>query len=332
MAHRVLILGCGAIAGGYDADRSPDERPLSHAGTIAQNDSFDLVACVDPDDATRSAFVERWGVQQAAPSLGALGAAPGDYDLIVIASPTGHHAAHLEWAATMKPRAVICEKPLASDLAQAEELAGRYEAAGIPLAVNYLRRWAPKIVVESGRIATGEYGAPIAASAIYTKGIVHNGGHMVDLLRFLLGDLQLHSVGPARFDHWDDDPTVSAILTAENGAPVHLIAGDARQVTQFELVLSFEKAQVAFRDGGRRIEHRVVEDSAVYAGYRELGLATSSAGALDGAMTSAYGNIRKTLDQGAPLASTARTALAAQRLCEDIRRKALDRLDKGTPE
>ncbi len=331
MAYRVLIIGCGAIAGGYDADRSPQDWPLSHAGAIARDDRFELMACVDPNDATRNAFASRWDVQQSLPSLDALGAKPGDFDLIVIASPTGHHAAQLEWAATMKPRAVFCEKPLGSEIAQAEELANRYEAGGIPLAVNYLRRWAPKIVMEAGRIAAGKYGALISASAIYTKGIVHNGGHMVDLLRFLIGDLELPSVGPARFDHWDDDPTVSAILTAKNQAPVHLVAGDARHVTQFELELSFEKAQVALRDGGRRIEHRVVEDSAVYAGYLELGPATSSAGALDGAMTNAYGNIHKTLQQNAPLASTGATALAAQRLCEDIRRKAFDRLDKGTP-
>ena len=331
MAYRVLIIGCGAIAGGYDAQRSPDEWPLSHAGAIAGDDSFELVACVDPDDATRDAFARRWDVPQAAASLDALGAKPGEFDLIVIASPTGHHAAHLDWAATMKPRAVFCEKPLGSDLAQAEKLAGQYEAAGVPLAVNYLRRWGPKIVMEAGRIAAGKYGALIAASAIYTKGIVHNGGHMVGLLRFLVGEVGLHSVGPARFDHWDDDPTVSAILTARNGAPVHLIAGDARHVTQFELVLNFEKEQIAFRDGGRRIERRIVEDSNVFAGYRELGRATSSAGALDGAMTHAYGNIRKTLDQNAPLASTAKTALAAQRLCEVIRGKALDTANEGTP-
>ena len=59
MAYRVLIIGCGAIAGGYDADRSPQDWPLSHAGAIARDDRFELMACVDPNDATRNAFASR---------------------------------------------------------------------------------------------------------------------------------------------------------------------------------------------------------------------------------------------------------------------------------
>jgi predicted dehydrogenase len=330
MVYRVLIIGCGAIAGGYDADRSAEDWPLSHAGAIARDARFELAGCVDPDDEARGAFGRRWNVPLAAPSIEALEAEPGAFDLIVIASPTRFHADHLNAALDLHARAVFCEKPLASDPEEAGAIAARCSDAGVHLAVNYTRRWAPDLAEFARQIEAGWWGEMVAATGTYTKGIVHNGSHLVDLLQMMIGPLELHGIGPARLDHWEDDPTVSAMLVADNCAPVHLIAGDARAVTQFELVLSFEKGEIAMRDGGMRIETRAVADSATFAGYRQLGPPESVPGRYPEAMARAYADLAETLDTGAPLASTADTALAAQRLCEDIRRRALEKLKKDS--
>jgi len=328
MAYRVLIIGCGAIAGGYDADRSATDWPLSHAGAIARDAKFELAGCVDPDDAARAAFARRWNVPIAASSMEAFEAEQGAFDLVVIASPTRFHADCLEAALGLRPRAVFCEKPLASDIAKAAELAARYGDEGVHLAVDYTRRWAPDLAEFARQIEAGWWGELIAATGTYTKGVVHNGSHLVDLLHMLIGPLDLHEVGPARLDHWEDDPTVSAMLAADNGAPVHLIAGDARAVTQFELVLSFEKGEIAMRDGGMRIETRAVTSSPTFAGYRQLGPPENVPGRYVEAMARAYADLAEALDTGAPVASTADNALAAQRLCEDIRRKAFEKLKK----
>ena len=144
-----------------------------------------------------------------------------------------------------------------------------------------------------------------------------------------IGTVSLDTIGPARFDHWDHDPTVSAILTADKfNAPVHLVAGDARLVTQFELVLTYEEGEIAIRDGGMRIETRRVQASETVANYRQLGRPASAPGRYPEAMAGAFANIAEQLETGAPLASTAQTALAAQRLCEQIRLKALETMQK----
>ncbi len=327
MPHSVLIIGCGAIAGGYDSDRSSDGWPLSHAGALTQNDRFDLIACVDPDDDVRHAFVERWTVPVSAASLDTLGGQPGDYDVIVIASPTQFHAEHLQTALKMNPKLVFCEKPLAGDLELATQIARDFETAGVQLAVNYSRRWASSFAFLLGEIKLGDWGELISGACAYTKGIVHNGSHMVDLLQLLLGPLTLHSVGPARLDHWDDDPTASAILNDPTGAPIHLIGCDARAVTQFELELNFERGQFAMRNGGARIEKRATAESDIYPGYREFAKPTGVEEQPD-SMKSAWWNIYKALEGDAPLASSAENALSAQRLCEEIRRKALDNMKK----
>ena len=331
MAYKVLIIGCGAIAGGYDAHRPDDDWPLSHAGAIARSDAFELAACVDPDDAAREAFAARWKPRQSARDLSALNAAPGDYDLIVVASPTRLHADHLRAAHALSPKAVFCEKPLAKDLGAVPALLDAYERSGVSLAVNHTRRWAPDMVdlardVRSDGAGTreSEWGDLISAMGVYAKGVVHNGSHMVDLVQMLLGPCDVQSVGRAVFDHWSDDPSVSAVLErASDASSVHLVAGDSRAFTQFELVLTFARGEIAIRDGGMRIETRRRIESPHTAGYWQLGPAHSAAGRYDEAMSAAYDNIAQAIEAGAPLACDARRAFEAQSLCERIRRRAL---------
>jgi predicted dehydrogenase len=295
---------------------------------MARDGRFELVACADPDEAARAAFAARWSVPSAAADPGALTVQPAPYDVIVVASPTAAHAQSVLIAHSMNPRLVFCEKPVADNLSDAQSLAALYAGSGTPLAVNYTRRWAPDLAEFASQIEAGWWGALISATGTYTKGIVHNGTHVVDLLHMLVGEVELHAVGPARIDYWQHDPTASALLTARNGAPVHLISGDARAVTQFELILAFEKGEIAMRDGGMRIETRAVEANPTFAGYRQLGLPQSVPGRYPEAMARAYDNIADFLAHGAPLASTGENALCAHAICEDIRVKALEDMKK----
>ncbi|MEM8724306.1 MAG: Gfo/Idh/MocA family oxidoreductase [Pseudomonadota bacterium] len=329
MAYKVLIIGCGAIAGGYDANRSPDDWPLSHAGAISRDQRFELAACFDTDEAAMEEFGQRWNVAPPGNRFAPRGPEPGDFDIVVVASPTESHARGLKGALLMKPKLVMCEKPLAATLEEAQSLTDEFAAAGIPLAVNHTRRWAPDLVELARQIRDGEWGTLISAVGTYTKGIVHNGSHMIDLLGMFVGEMRVHSVGPGWLDFWDDDPTVSAILaTSDLGLPIHLVAGDAEHVTQFELVLNYERGEIAMRDGGMRIETRRVQDSETFAGYRQLGLPESKPGRYPEAMTCAYANIADALETGAPLASTAQTAIEAHAICEEIRLKALESIKK----
>ncbi|QUL37347.1 Gfo/Idh/MocA family protein [Erythrobacter sp. JK5] len=329
MAYKVLIIGCGAIAGGYDAERSPDDWPLSHAGAIARDERFELVACVDPVIGTRKRFAERWNASVAEASLEGLSAKPGDFDLIVIASPTQHHAEHLEWALTMEPRAVFCEKPLAENAQSARKLALDYQTAKTPLAVNFTRRWAPDLNRLVEEIENEDWGELIGAVGTYTKGAVHNGSHMVDLMEMFVGPVRLHSAGPALLDCWDDDPSVSAILTANDmGQPLHLVSGDAQAVTQFELVLNYDLGEIAMRDGGMRIEIRRVEENPHFKGYRQLGAPESIPGRYSEAMTLAYENLAKVIARKAYPKVSGSSAAETQAICEEIRAAGLQYLRK----
>jgi predicted dehydrogenase len=319
---RVLIVGCGNIAGGFDAGRAATLAPLTHAGAYQRHGGFHIAACVEPDAQRRTAFMQRWGVAQGFAELDVAAAAAGPFDVISLCSPTSAHAAQIEPALALAPRLIFCEKPVTPTVAETAALVQRCESAGVPLAVNHSRRWAPDVRRLADELAAGAWGSVRSAVATYNKGVLNNGSHMVDLLHALLGPLELVSAGAAVADFWRDDPTVPALLRTAQGAPVHLNTAHAADYAVFELQLYTSTAVISMEDGGLQWRVRRVIDSPHFAGYRVLDGGERRAGEYAAAALAAVGNLHDALSGGAPLLSSGRSALAAQRMCEQIRRAA----------
>jgi predicted dehydrogenase len=323
--RRVLIVGCGQIAGGFDAARPPTLPPLSHAGAYRRHGGFELAACVEPDAARRAAFMQRWGVAQGFASV-AEAAAAGPFDVVSLCSPTALHAAQFDAVLALRPRLVFCEKPLTPTLADSERLVARAEAAGVPLAVNHTRRWAPDLWRLADELAAGEWGALRSVVGTYNKGVLNNGSHLIDLLHLLLGaehgPLRVLAAGAPVADHWADDPTIPALLQTESGVPVHLHTAHAADCAVFELQLTTASAVIGMEDGGSAWRIRRVATSSTFAGYRVLDAGERTPGRYAEATLGAITNLHDTLSSGAPLLGSGRGALAAQRVCEQIRRLA----------
>ncbi len=317
----VLIIGCGNIAGGFDAAGS--DTVLTHAGAYRRHGRFRLAGCVDPDAGRRGAFQQRWAVEHAYPSLPEALASGTRYDVISICSPTPQHAADLRMILRVPPRLVFCEKPLAAGIEEAAALVAACRDAGTLLAVNYTRRWDPEVSAFKSALERGSWGPVRSAVGYYNKGALNNGSHMVDLLLHLLGPLELQAIGAAQYDHFAEDPTVPALLATSNGTPVHLATGAAGDYALFELQIVTANGVVAIEQGGFFWRERLVRPSPRFAGYHDIGDAAPRAGGYPEAMLGAVTNIHSAMTQGADLASTGETALAAQALCDQIRQRAL---------
>ena len=313
--RNVAILGAGIGA--------------QHAeGFAALPDRFRIHTICDLDSQRGQALASRFGAGFCADMAQVM--ADPEIDIVDVCLPP-----HLHFSAARQAleagKHLLCEKPLAEDFAQIAALVDRYEAAKIPLIVNYTRRWAPDINHLVDEVHSGKWGAPINAVGFYSKGVVHNGSHLIDLLMMFVGPMDLRAVGPAVFDHWEHDPSVDALLaTRTDGRAVHLVAGDCRKVTQFELVLGFAEGEIAIRDGGLRIETRQVRDSATFAGYRQLDVAQSEAGRYGEAMSLAYDNIAAVMAGEATPRWAAHNGHLAHALCERIRTLALTQSREST--
>jgi predicted dehydrogenase len=321
----VLIVGCGNIAGGYDSSVANSEREgyLTHASAYLRHGGFKLAACVDTDESTLVRFRARWGVQNAYTSLlEALEENP-QLDVVSICTPTCEHSNNLRQVLSARPRLVFCEKPIAPNLIEASSLVNAYQVAGIPLAVNYTRRWDPDIRALKAALEDGTWGMVRTAVAYYGKGVLNNASHMVDLLHFLLGPLKLMSIGTPVWDHWEDDPTVPALLETAGGVSVHLVATDARDYSLAELQLVTERGIITLEESGFSWRERKVCVSEHFPGYRVVAEATQRHGRLGLAMLNAVSNIFYAISNGSILASTGNTALLTQEVCQQIRDRAV---------
>jgi predicted dehydrogenase len=331
---RVLIVGCGRIAGGFDLARPSSLPPLTHAGAYRAHGGFAFAACVDPDRAQRDAFLQRFRVPQGFDTV-PQAAAAGPFDVVSICSPTAWHAQHVDEALALKPRLVFCEKPLAPTRADSESMVRACAEAGVLLAVNHTRRWAPDVWKLADELALGEWGLLRSISGTYNKGLLNNGSHLIDLLHRLLPEhelpLRVHAAGEPLVDHDEADPTLPALLATAGGVPVQLGIAWAADYALFELTLVTSKAVITMEDGGQRWRVRRAAPSAHFAGYRSLEPGEARPGRYSEAALLAVSNLHDTLCHGAPLLSTGQTALQAQAVVERIRQRALIQGRHGPP-
>lgn len=315
---QVLVVGCGNIAGGFDEDRAADAWPLTHAGAFTRHGGFRLAACVEPDAQRRQAFMVRWSVAMGYADLADIEERAA-FDVISICSPTALHAAHLEQALRLRPRLVFCEKPVTPSAAATLQWVEAFERAGIALAVNHTRRWAPDIVRLKAELAAGKFGRLRSVVGHYNRGVLNNGSHMIDLCRDLFGPLRALWAGAAVADFWPDDPTIAATLETESGVPLSLVPSHAADYALFELEIVTERGMLVMEQGGLAWRWREAARSRQFAGYRSLADDVRTEGEYEQAMTAAAANIHDALTRGTALASTGRSAWVAQQQCETIR-------------
>jgi predicted dehydrogenase len=319
-----LVVGCGRIAGGFNATRD-DAAALTHALAYLHNPRFELRGCVEPDAAVRAVFVERWGPVAAFATLEAALASDLVFDVASVCVPTALHLPVLEALVASEVRAVFAEKPLGGDANTARACVARYRAAGKPLAVAYLRRWDRTMAALRAEIVAGAWGAFRAASVFYGRGIVNNGSHAIDLLNFLVGQkLRLAAATGIRHDGVAGDPTVDAVLATQSGQCIHLVALDGRDCATFELTLAFEGGLVAIEEGGLYVSRRRVGPSRHFAGVDVPQASKREASHYGAAFVAALDDLADCLANGGTPASDGDSALDAIELACTIRAAAVE--------
>lgn len=325
--YRVLIVGCGNIAGGFDYAKKGDFWPLTHAGGYTRHGGFIITGCIDSDETTLKYFANYWNIHIAAKDFLELRSEAGTYDVISICSPTQFREEHLEEALRLRPRVILCEKPLTNgDVIAASRFVSQCKSQGTLLVVNYSRNWDPSIAELINDLNKGLWGAIRSVVGHYNKGILNNGGHMFDLLFRMLGPLELIAATQPSYDFWSDDPTLGVLLTAKEGlVPVYLNPTNASDYSYFELELICELGVIRMQSGGMSWQLRSVETSQQYSGYKTLGVPKSFEGRYVEAMAGIVDEVYQYLQNGAETQSGGDNALKVQLLCNQIKQMAQEK-------
>ncbi len=319
---RVLMVGCGNIAGGFDQERASSDLPYTHAGAYLRDGRFNITVCVEPDDTRRASFMEAWCVPIGFRSVDELLDSNYQFDIVSICSPTACHAHDIEVALRLKPKLIFCEKPFTTTLESSELLVEECRKANVLLAVNHTRRWDPDVVKLQADMQAGKWGQLRSVVGYYNKGILNNGSHMLDLLHLLVGAVNIVKVGKPIYDFFPADPAVPVWLESVQGVPVHLACGHAEDYAIFELQLIFSCGVLIMEEGGMYWRERRAIDSTTFKGYRRLEEGVRREGEYPRAMLQAADNIYRAIKHAEPLASTGESALAAQRMCQLIMQQA----------
>jgi len=305
--YRVGIIGAGRIGSSFDAPDS--EHVLTHAHAFSRNPKCELAGIMDVDFEHGKKEAKKWETEFF-PDIESLFSSTKP-DIVVIATPDDTHAELLLTVADKGARLIICEKPVSASRDQSEQLRGFH---GVPVIVNFRRRFDDDVQSLAEDIKSGTYGAVISATAIYSKGTLHNGSHIIDLARFLFGELKT-GVPLSRIQDWDGEPTVSAFISFERCPRFYLTTGDERAYSVFELDILTEKKRFHFSDEGMTLSTQEVIDDPLYKGFRILGESTVQKTNLIHAMENIAEHAVRVLDGSEESRATLENALKTQDAC-----------------
>lgn len=248
------IVGTGRIAGGQIAP------------AISRTENGELLAVVSRDQSRADAFAAQYGARRAVTDLSEV-LRDEDVDAVYLATPNALHAEQAI-AAARSGKHVLCDKPMATNVADAQDVLIECEKAGVRLGVTFQTRnyqgmsevrelvqggHIGSVVVAEVEMSSGRTGLagwrtdPLMAGAGSTNNM---GVHGYDLLRYLLNAeveevTVLLGVEPPN----ELDTTALALLRFENGTLAYVNANQSVPNHRPDLAL--------YGTGGRVLGHNV---------------------------------------------------------------------------
>lgn len=237
---RLLILGTGGMA-------------KNHAEAFAAIPGVQLVAGVDTRPGQLASFAAVHGIPHTFPTLEAA-LAWGQFDAVTNVTPdAAHHATTLPLLAAGKH--VLCEKPLATNAAQAREMAEAAARAGVVNMVNLTYRNVPALQQAARMVARGAIGAVRHFEASYLQSWLTQAAwgdwrtepqwlwrlSTAHGSKGVLGDVGIHILDFATFIASQEAAEVSARLATFDKAPGNRVgdyALDANDSATMQLRLS----------------------------------------------------------------------------------------------
>jgi predicted dehydrogenase len=249
---RCAIAGLGRIGSTLEDDMLR-EKPASHAGAIAAHPECVIAAGADTNPEKREDFRRRWSC----------GAVFADYremlseirpDIFHIAAPAEMHREMLLHAIGIGIPVILCEKPLAPTLDDAQAMLEYAEKGVSKIIVNHERRYALDYAEARRKALSGAYGGIVSITAKVLMGkkrkardvLLDDATHMIDIIRYITGrELIIECVVG------DPESTIAplACLLRAGSIAVFLEAGPGRDHIVFEADISMRRGRIVIGNG-----------------------------------------------------------------------------------
>lgn len=269
--YRAAVIGCGKI--GADVERyNPKIQPWAHASIYLHDERTELVGLADMDASKKDRLAEDFpGVpfyQDIKRMLEEV-----KPEIVSVATNADSHAAIVELVASYPVKAILCEKPIASNSEEGRMMVELCREKNILLLVNHMRRFDTEIRAAKSRVQA--LGPVMQANVYYYRGMRNNGTHFVDLLRYFLGDVTkvVGIENPATSGAYVDLPgekDVDAMLVFASGARATLQSFDNTAYSNSDMNFICKNGRVGIRHFGFRIEEVGLKPCSIFVGHNEL--------------------------------------------------------------
>ncbi len=191
ITYRAGIIGLGFIGAadqvsGDALGQRVGDLDGTHLDALSHHPRIELIAGSSRDEGRRQRFTQRTGRPTYADWREML--EREQLDIVSVATYAPQHAEMTLACARHGVRVIYCEKPIATRLTDAEQMASACAAAGSLLVINHNRRFNPNYRRLRDLLAAGELGVLTSVSLQWGTGRLGNvGTHLIDATLMLMG-------------------------------------------------------------------------------------------------------------------------------------------------
>ena len=238
---------------------------VSHAATLSMLTNTELVAVCDLVPGLLEDFKAAWADDM--PNVSTYTdyremLAREDLDILTVATSDNRHTDIVVDGANAGVKGILCEKPLATSLEDADRMIDVCRERGVPLHVDHNRRWSPLIHRVRDELQAGAIG-PLGSVIVSHGGpramLFRSGTHMIDAVCFLVESepAQVFGVLQEGFENWDryrgdggrlpeNDPSASGMILFRNGVRVLFDGNKNTILASDSILLRGPKGEIRF--------------------------------------------------------------------------------------
>ena len=263
--YKAAIIGLGNIAWKYDKNSLCQTRgPQTHASAYRQCSDIVLAGGCSPEKSDRESFANNYkadvfdNVEELLKRTRP--------DIVSICSPSNLHFQHALKCIEAGIPMLWLEKPPVLSTEELKQLIKQQAKNKTTILVNFQRRYQNSYNKLKEIYANKVLGQTVLVRLTYSRGLLLNGSHIIDMLFYVLGDddLPLESVLP-----FGDVDNPSFCLRSSSGLGI-IVEGSSLPYHNIDIELTCENGRVSVLYGGMhtRIEKRVEHE--LFPGFYRL--------------------------------------------------------------
>ena len=253
--YTVGIVGCGRVAALH-----------AEAYTLVPDTQLAAAADIDPDKL--DLFCERWSIPQRYRSYEEM-LAQADVDIVSVCTLDNLHGPATIAAAEAGARGILCEKPMAFHLEEADRMIAACDRADAKLVINHSMRFEANYINVQRMIEQGEIGnlRTIRANLLTTDQrdpgswhsqyetagggqLMHDATHLFDVIRFYAGDPEWVFATVERGNKAVTiEDLAGGLFRMDSGCLFFFESGGRRRYGTFEILLEGDEGRLVIQHG-----------------------------------------------------------------------------------